>query len=281
VTRHRAPEVSARKKGVYPLLFLLLWLVPASADTGTASLPAIAIIMDDIGYRHREDQEVIALPGPLAVSILPHSPHADEMARLATDSGKDVMLHLPMEPLREEKNVALGPGALMLNMDRVDLMRTLNQNLDAVPSAIGVNNHMGSLLTRDTQHMQWLMESLRIHGKFFVDSVTSRNSVAAQVAQRKGVPNLRRDVFLDDDLGTQNLRDNFQELIKVARRRGSALAIGHPHPETIALLRTELTHLQSLGVRLISVPELLQLRDGSVETRTVATGGSTMRPTLH
>ena len=262
-------------------MFLVACVTPAVAAEDIASLPAIAIIMDDIGYRHREDQEVIALPGPLAVSILPHSPHADEMARLAADSGKDVMLHLPMEPLREEKNMALGPGALMLNMDRIDLMRTLNQNLDAVPTAIGVNNHMGSLLTRDTQHMQWLMESLRIHGKFFVDSVTSRNSVAAQVAQRKGVPNLRRDVFLDDDLGAQNLRDNFQELIKVARRKGSALAIGHPHPETIALLRTELTHLQSLGVRLVSVPELLQMRDGSVETRTAATGGSPMRPTLH
>ena len=266
---------------VCPLLFLLVWLTPAIAAADTASMPAIAIIMDDIGYRHREDLEVIALSGALAVSILPHSPHAEEMARLAAGAGKDVMLHLPMEPLQGEKNVALGPGALMLDMDRVGLMRTLNLALRSVPAAIGVNNHMGSLLTRDTQHMQWLMESLRIHGKFFVDSVTSHSSVAADVAQRKGVPNLRRDIFLDDDRGARNLQNNFQELISVARRKGSALAIGHPHPETIALLRTELPRLHSLGVRLVSVPQLLRMHSHDVETGTASAGVSAMRPTLH
>ncbi len=259
---------------------LLVWLAPAVAAADTASMPVIAIIIDDIGYRHREDQEVIALPGALAVSILPHSPHADQVARLAAGAGKDVMLHLPMEPQQGEKNVALGPGALMLGMDRVGLMRTLNQNLRSVPTAVGVNNHMGSLLTRDTQHMQWLMESLRIHGKFFVDSVTSHSSVAADVAQRKGVPNLRRDIFLDDDRGARNLQNNFQELISVARRKGSALAIGHPHPETIELLREQLPRLHSLGVRLVSVPQLLQMRNEGVETRTAAAGASITRPTL-
>ena len=259
MNKARTSAVCQANKGVCPLFFLLLWLAPVIAAADTAPVPVIAIIMDDIGYRHREDQEVIALPGPLAVSILPHSPHADEMAQLAAGAGKDVMLHLPMEPLQGEKNVALGPGALMLGMDRVGLMRTLNQNLRSVPTAIGVNNHMGSLLTRDTQHMQWLMESLRIHGMFFVDSLTGHNSVAADVAQRKGVPNLRRDLFLDDDLGAQDLQRNFQELISVARRKGSALAIGHPHPETIALLRIRLPQLDQLGVRLVSVPALLQM----------------------
>jgi hypothetical protein len=100
-----------------------------------------------------------------------------------------------------------------------------------------------------------------------VDSVTSHRSVAADVAQREGVPNLRRDVFLDDDLGAQNLQNNFQELISIARRKGSALAIGHPHPETIALLRTQLPRLNSLGVRLVSVPQLLRIRGDSVEIK--------------
>ncbi len=235
-------------------------LAPAVLAEVTWPIPAVAIIIDDIGYRHQQDREVMTLPGALAVSILPHTPYADEMARMAAAAGKDVMLHVPMEPIHAGKNASLGPGALMLNMDRVELMSTLNQNLRAVPTAIGVNNHMGSLLTGDTQHMQWLMESLRIHNKFFVDSVTSDRSVAADVARRKGVPSLRRDVFLDDVLTTRNLYANFQELIKVARRQGSALAIGHPHPETIALLREQLPQLAHQGVRLISVPHLLRMR---------------------
>ena len=252
------------------LLLLLAWLAPGLQAQDVTPTPVIAIIIDDIGYRYREDQEVIALPGALAISILPHSPHADEMAQLAAAAGKDVMLHVPMEPQREDTNAALGPGALMLNMDRIDLMRTLNQNLRAVPTAIGVNNHMGSLLTRDTQHMQWLMESLRVHNKFFVDSVTSERSIAADVARRKGVPSLRRDVFLDDVRDPRSLNSKFQELIRIARHKGSALAIGHPHPETIALLRAQLPELGSLGVRLVSVPQLLQMRGNSVEQNTVA-----------
>ena len=257
-------------------LVLLACLAPALAADVIWPLPVIAIIMDDIGYRHREDQEVMALPGALAVSILPHSPHAAEMANLAAAAGKDVMLHLPMEPLREGENASLGPGALMLSMDRIALMWTLDQNLRSVPTAVGVNNHMGSLLTRDTQHMQWLMESLRIHDKFFVDSVTSDRSVAAEVARRKGVPNLRRDIFLDDARDARNLQSNFQDLIRIARQKGSALAIGHPHPETIALLRTELPRLNSLGVRLVSVPQLLRMRGDSVERNTAANGDPTL-----
>lgn len=249
-----------RNKGVCPLYLLLVLIVPGVTCAG--DLPAIAIIIDDIGYRLREDREIAALPGPLALSILPHSPHADLMAEQAAATGKDVMLHLPMEPRRNEQDIALGPGALMRSMDRVELMRTLNSALRAVPAAIGVNNHMGSLLTTEAEHMRWLMESLHLHDKFFVDSVTSEHSVAADVAEREGVPSTRRDVFLDNYRDARNLRAEFLDLVRIAQRRGSALAIGHPHPETVALLREMLPQLAQLGVRLVSVPELLRLRGG-------------------
>lgn len=251
-------------------------LIGAGSASGAmaqeTALPAIAIIIDDIGYRHREDLEVAALPGPLTLSILPHSPHAAEMAARAAATGKDVMLHLPMEPLRNEKDVALGPGALMRHMDRVEVMRTLNAALRSVPAAIGVNNHMGSLLTRELEHMRWLMESLQIHDKFFVDSVTSERSIAADVAARTGVPNVKRDVFLDNARDARNLRAEFAELVRIARRKGSALAIGHPHPETIAMLGETLPQLERLGVRLVSVPVLLRMRGEYLPLRTAGGG---------
>ncbi|MBI1732526.1 MAG: divergent polysaccharide deacetylase family protein [Gammaproteobacteria bacterium] len=260
------------RRPLFAMLAIIASALPAQVGANP-DLPAIAIIIDDIGYRHREDQAVIALPGPLAVAILPHSPHAGEMSELAIASGKEIMLHLPMEPERGTENIALGPGALTLAMDRVALMHTLTQNLRSVPSAVGVNNHMGSLLTRDTQHMQWLMESLRLRNLFFVDSVTSERSVAFDVAGRKGVPNLRRDVFLDNARDARNLQVEFGELIGIARRKGSALAIGHPHPETIALLRAQLPALDRLGVRLVSVSELLELGNDRMLVRALPAAG--------
>lgn len=267
-----------RNKGVCPLYFFAMLLAGTATAAPDADLPAIAIIIDDIGYRHREDQQVAELPGPLALSILPHSPHAALMTERAAATGKTVMLHLPMEPLRDEKDVSLGPGALMLDMDRVALMRTLNSALRSVPTAVGVNNHMGSLLTREHEHMRWLMESLHIHDKFFVDSVTSERSVAADVATSTGVPAMKRDVFLDNARDARNLHAEFAELIRIARRRGNALAIGHPHPETIALLREKLPQLAQLGVRLVSVPELLRLRGSTPLLRTAGGSGAAGMP---
>jgi hypothetical protein len=246
---------------------------PAARD-GEAPGPAIAIIIDDIGYRLREDRDVVALPGPLTLSILPHSPHGPDIAARAVAAGKHVMLHLPMEPERADLATALGPGALTRRMDRIDVMRTLNRNLRAVPGAIGVNNHMGSLLTQDARHMRWLMESLRVHDLFFVDSVTTERSVAFAAAGRAGVPALRRDVFLDDARDVATLREEFAELIRIAQRRGTGLAIGHPHPDTIALLRELLPQIGRDGVQLVSVPELLHLRGAGLPVRT-AGGGAT------
>jgi hypothetical protein len=267
--------LTKRKKGsVPPTIFLAAFTLLASLPAVRAGddLPAVAIIIDDIGYRHRLDREAAALPGPLAISILPHSPHAAEIAALAEASGKEIMLHLPMEAERGTET-GLGPGALTLGMDRVALMRTLNQGLRSVPSAIGVNNHMGSLLTRDARHMQWLMESLRLRNLFFVDSVTSDRSIAAEMAAREGVPNLRRDVFIDNDRDAGNLQAEFDELIRTARRRGSALAIGHPHAETLAFLRALLPDLKGHGVRLVSVSDLLRARNGHAPSHAAAGAG--------
>ena len=222
-------------------LFLLVFLLSITSFNPSFSennkkTPTISIIIDDIGYRTREDIRAIALPGPIAFAIMPHSPNAEKMSRLASQQGKDVLLHLPMEAVGGENNRSLGPGALTLNMTREEFIQTFNADLRSVPDAIGVNNHMGSLLTRHPGHMEWLMESLSNKKIFYIDSVTSKQSIANTIAKEKNVPYQKRDIFLDNIKDEKYILSQFEELIKLAKWKGSAIAIGHPHPETIQVL---------------------------------------------
>ena len=219
--------------------------------------PVISIIIDDIGYRLHEDLRAIGLPGQVAFAIMPHSPHAGKMSALANELGKDVLLHLPMQATADEKNRFLGPGALTLEMTRAEFIQALDGNLASVPHATGVNNHMGSLLTRHPGHMGWLMESLKSRKKFYLDSVTSNQSVAFSMARELQVPHLKRDVFLDNIQRDEEIEAQFKELITIAKRKGLAIAIGHPYPETMSVLSRNLLLLDNFGVKLISPREML------------------------
>ena len=234
-------------------LALSLLLSPA-AD---AAPPRLALIIDDLGPNPVAGGRTAALPGPVACSVLPHTAHARELAEACHRVGKAVLLHLPMEAL--QGNQALGPGALRLHMTRAELLRTVEQDLAAVPHVSGVNNHMGSLLTRHPGHMLWVMEALRRRGGlFFVDSRTTARSVAWRLAREQGLPALSRDVFLDDDPSPEAVAAQFRRWLALARRRGRALAIGHPRPATLALLERELPRLRERGLVLVDPRELLE-----------------------
>jgi uncharacterized protein len=220
-------------------------------------VPAIIIIIDDIGYRTREDLRAIGLPGQVAYAIMPHSPNARKMSALANEMGKDVLLHMPMQAIEENKNKFLGPGALTLKMTHAEFIQTLDNSLRSVPHASGVNNHMGSLLTRHPGHMNWLMASLKVRKKFYLDSVTSSHSVASNVAKKLQLPYLRRDVFLDNVQSNIEIQQQFNELISIAKRKGVAVAIGHPYPETVTVLSKNLLLLDRHGVELISPRQML------------------------
>ncbi|WJW75552.1 divergent polysaccharide deacetylase family protein [Thiohalobacter sp. IOR34] len=254
------------RRGLRPLLaFLaLLWLIPAAADVppwaqqGDASglPPRIALIIDDLGGRRAAGERVIALPGPVACSFLPYATHTPMLARQAHRAGKEVMLHLPMQAVEPRP---LDAGGLTLDMNRRLFLQTLNDDLARVPHLAGINNHMGSLLTRHPGHMRWLMEALRRQpGLFFVDSRTSRASVARRLAFEHGIPSLSRDVFLDAEPGGEAVRGQFRRLLQRARRQGFAVGIGHPYPDTLKALETLLPALAAEGVRLVPVSELVE-----------------------
>ncbi len=244
-----------------------LWLVLGAsfAFSGMAAaapdsaVPRMAIIIDDLGYQLEAGQRSINLPGPVACAILPDTPRATALAEAAFASGKEVLLHLPLEAMSEDGHTE--PGAILLEMSRDQLANTFSANLESVPHAIGVNSHRGSLLTRHPGHMGWLMEEIRTHGNLvFVDSYTTHKSVALQLAREAGVPAVKRDVFVDPDRSPETVAREFRRLKEMAKKNGVAVGIGHPYPATLALLEREIPKLRDDGIELISIDELVLLK---------------------
>ncbi len=215
----------------------------------------ISIIIDDLGDGYEEGIEAVSLPGALTYAILPQTTFSRRLAELAHAAGKEVMLHQPMEA---NNGKTMGPGGLSMAMGRRELQKTMSANLASVPYVRGINNHMGSLLTRHPKRMAWVMEVLREQGNlYFVDSTTTRETVARRVAREHELPNLRRNIFLDHRREQRSIMGQFIRLVEQAKRVGLSVAIAHPYPETMAVLRKVLPQMERFGVELVSVSELL------------------------
>jgi hypothetical protein len=228
------------------LVLLVLAAAPAASNAGTEV--TIGIIIDDLGNNLANGERATRLPGAVACAILPHTPFARSVANAAHAAGKEVVLHLPMAS-RDAREP--GPGQLDAGMPALEMRATLDYDLSTVPHVIGVNNHMGSLLTTQPDAMDWLMRELAQRRLFFVDSRTDAETVAADTARRVGVPVLERHVFLDDDLAPAAVAAQLDRLEHLARRHGYALAIGHPYPVTLAALEHWLPQLAERGIHLI------------------------------
>ena len=223
-----------------------------SNENLTTEIPFIAIIIDDIGYQARLGEAAVHLPGPYALAMMPFAPHSKRLALLASSTKKNVILHLPMEA--HTKNHLLGQGALLARMSKHEIHSTLKAALASLPQAIGINNHMGSLLTSRRDSMDALMTAIAEHEKlFFVDSKTTQRSTARLAAASKGVPAVERHVFLDNEPIRSHIRQQLVRLVARAKDKGHALAIGHPYPATLATLKK--WQPSTFGVKLISLSE--------------------------
>ncbi|MBI5463247.1 MAG: divergent polysaccharide deacetylase family protein [Gammaproteobacteria bacterium] len=227
---------------------------PPVASAGTT--PEIALVIDDMGSRRDAGLQVLQLPGPVACAFLPYGPYTRELANQAHTRNKEVMLHLPMQTVEQAR---LDSGGVTLDMTEREFMDTLRADLAQVPHVSGINNHMGSLITRHPGHMLWLMRGMQgDRHLFFVDSRTTKFTVARQIAYENQVPSVSRDVFLDAELSPAGVKREFARLLDLAKRNGTALGIGHPHPATLALLQQELARLPAHGVKLVPVSRLVQ-----------------------
>jgi hypothetical protein len=229
----------------------------ATPPAGAAGPPRIAILIDDLGNDRAAAARIASWPWPVAGAVLPGLPGSGPTARALEDSGKEVLLHLPMEP-QGYPAVRPGPGVVLRAQSDDEIVATLERDLATVPGASGINNHMGSAATADPRVMRAVAAVLSRRGLFFVDSRTTTSTVARDAAERARVPSTSRRVFLDDTQTPEAVSRSFDELVRRAKEEGEALAIGHPHPVTMDVLERELRDLPGKGVRLVRVRDLVR-----------------------
>nr|WP_320190127.1 divergent polysaccharide deacetylase family protein [uncultured Desulfobacter sp.] len=229
-------------------------VVPPKKDN---FVPQIAIIIDDIGYNKKLAMGLFNVNKNITFAILPFSPAGTQLARSLSGKGAELMLHLPMEPTQYPK-INPGPGALLSSMSPDELLTQLRKDIHAVPGTVGVNNHMGSRLTADSDKMNQIFTVLKQNNLFFIDSRTSVESKGEQAARMFHLKFSHRDVFLDNFQNVEYISGQIKKLIKQANDHGSAIGIGHPHQATLDALKRELPKLKG-KVRLVPASRLVEV----------------------
>jgi len=224
--------------------------------TSPVSRPRVAIIIDDMGMNLPIAKQFAQLSFPLTFSIFPYAPHALEVAKLFHEAGQKIMLHVPMEP-HGYPDVDPGPGALLDSMDDQQLLSRFSKELSAIPGIVGINNHMGSRLTENRHIMALFMNCLHDKPLFFLDSRTTAASVAFDEAIKAGIPAGQRDVFLDNIRDEGYILAQLKKLVAIARIKKTAVAIGHPYPETVAALRKFGQLMQKAKVVIVPVSTMI------------------------
>ncbi|MEW6774769.1 MAG: divergent polysaccharide deacetylase family protein [Bdellovibrionota bacterium] len=257
--------------------------------------PRIAIVIDDLGYTLPPIERLLAIRAPLTFAVMPGRPYSTQAAALVVREGRELILHQPMEPLPHRSNgngyggepasevPDPGPGAVFLSMSEEEITRQVAANLEAFPAVVGMNNHMGSAFTRDAGQMRAALVPLLSRGLYFLDSKTAPDSVAQDTARQAGLRAIGRDVFLDHEINEEFISRQFAELVRIAKIRGSAIAIGHPHPETVSVLEREIPKLAADGIRLVPAGVFAReasLEDGGVEQGVIKNGEPEVSRTL-
>ncbi len=236
--------------------------VPAGFEAaGEVRRGLLAVVLDDVGYEEGALRLLATLDAPLALSVLPGTPKASEAIALARRKGWDLMVHLPMEP----ESGRAEAGSIGVGDDNAVIRDRVLAALAAVPGAIGLNNHQGSLATADERVVRDVLEVVRERRLFFLDSRTTPATAIGRVAREVKVPVLSRDVFLDDaaaeakDAGGPPgaLEAAWERALAIAAKKGHVVVIAHPHPETVEFLLRKLPELSRTGPLPVRVAELL------------------------
>jgi uncharacterized protein len=228
---------------------------PSATTRAVPGAPRLALIVDDCGQWIDTERGFIALSIPLTVSVLPDVHYTSTIATEAAGAGKGVMLHLPMETL---SGLNPGPGKVTTEMTDSQITQQVEADLAQVPLAAGVNNHEGSKASADARVMDDVIGVLAKHGNlFFIDSRTNAASVGERVAESRGIPTAARDVFLDNQESVDYTVAQLKEAAAIARRTGSAIAIGHPRPTTLAAVRDMIPELEASGIEFVLARELV------------------------
>ncbi|MEQ9488379.1 MAG: divergent polysaccharide deacetylase family protein [Alphaproteobacteria bacterium] len=218
--------------------------------------PMIAIVIDDVGINQPRSERAIALPGRLTLAFIPYGYNLPALVETARGNGHEVMVHLPTEPMSPD--VDPGPHALLTSLSLAEIKQRIDWNLSQFDGFVGLNNHMGSRFTAWTPGMEVLIREVKARGLLFLDSITTRDSVGYKLARTVGLPNAVRDIFLDHDQRREAIARQLRRTEGVAKSRGFAIAIGHPHDETLDELEEWLETVESRGYQLVPISAIVR-----------------------
>ncbi|MEQ8227271.1 MAG: divergent polysaccharide deacetylase family protein [Rhodospirillales bacterium] len=244
--------------------------LPEAVPPSPAAKPLIAIVIDDMGVDQRRSARAMTLPGKVTLSFLPYARDLKAQTAQAAKSGHEVMLHVAMEP--ESAEADPGPNVLLTGVPKDELLKSLRWNLDQMTGYAGINNHMGSRFTRDLAGMRVVMAELKARGLFFLDSVTSRDSVGSRAAREAGVPYASRDIFIDHKDEMDFVMKQLDKTAARARKQGIAIAIGHPRDITLRVLKAWIPKVLEQGFELVGISRVLH-RPRPAHSGTAGTSG--------
>jgi polysaccharide deacetylase 2 family uncharacterized protein YibQ len=232
--------------------------VPKEVPPAVKPAKKVALIIDDMGFSLDAIYDILSLDEPITVAIIPFSPLGDETAQIAHQNGLEILLHLPLESINNtEANNGI-EGIISTDMSDQEIIMRVERNLDQVPYISGVNNHMGSKVTPNESLMHTILQRVKQRDLFFIDSRTTGNSVAYDVALELEIPTARRHVFLDNELNEASIRKKLVELFTLAQTRGEAVGICHPLPETLKVLKESFGLAKEYGVTPVFISELVR-----------------------
>ncbi|MDD5448977.1 MAG: divergent polysaccharide deacetylase family protein [Candidatus Omnitrophica bacterium] len=235
---------------------------PAPAPARARPTPKIyykvAIVLDDFGYNNKNVAAVLSLKRPITFSILPFQPYSQKIAEDVHQKGYEEILHLPLEPYVNDKAVKPEANTITVNMNEAEVLEKLTAALKDVPYANGISNHQGSKATESPALMSAIFTELKKRRLFFLDSLVTRKSVCKKAAANAGIGYARRSVFLDNSGDFEYIRGQMKQLIKIAKRNGSAIGIGHDREKTVQALLTLVPEAEKEGIRFVFVSELIR-----------------------
>ncbi len=251
--RHDDAAVRTRAQGARPA-----WLKNAAPLPANLAGPLLAIVIDDVGLNIQATNRAVRLPVPVTLAYMAYAEHLPRQVAAARSAGHEILLHVPMETVGDDTDT--GPNALLTGLPNEEFARRMKWNLERVEGYVGVSNHMGSRFTADRPGMTALMQELSRRGLMFLDSRTTVNTVGNGVARDAGIPSLRRDVFLDNEPTVASVTARLGEAENLAREKGFAVAIGHPHDWTLEAIEKWLPGAQARGVVLVPLTAILRSR---------------------
>jgi polysaccharide deacetylase 2 family uncharacterized protein YibQ len=235
-----------------------LTFVPATPSTLKVShRPKIALVIDDLGGENKISQELLHWDLPLTFSILPFAPYSKTLAEEAHRMGKEIILHLPMEP-RGYPGIKPGEGVLLQEMDEPKLLHQLSKDIEAVPYIKGVSNHMGSRLMEDPEKIRIVFSELKRRRLFFLDNRTSPKTVGLEVAQSLGLKAAGRSLFIDHSSDGEEIKQKLEQLIQFSLSTGKAIGIGHPHPSTLKFLKEMIPKMKDNGIEIVPLSTVME-----------------------